>query len=107
MPRAASPAADAAMPEISAPEPAPDTQPEPPAETGFWRYVGWVQRLYMHIPVTVDHEDVIAHAGPPSADGHWEPHPGPATRQPDNAPAVEQPADPAPAERATTGTGEE
>jgi len=52
----------------------------------FWRYIGGVARTYMHIPVTVEHGDVVAHDGEPAADGHWESHPGPATREPDNAP---------------------
>jgi hypothetical protein len=55
-------------------------------KVSFWRYIGQVARIYMHIPVTVEHGDVIAHPGEPAADGHWEAHPGPVTREPDNAP---------------------
>jgi hypothetical protein len=81
---------------VAKPAPAGDTAPtaEQEPHPSFWRYIGHLMRVYMHIPVTVDHGDVIAHDGPPADDGHWEPHPGPATREPDNtfvpAPTVEE-----------------
>lgn len=64
-----------------------DEQPQVP-EVGRWRYVGGVERLYMHVPVTVQHGAVIEHAGTPADDGCWEPAEDDAevTHVPDNTP---------------------
>jgi hypothetical protein len=63
--------------------------PSPVDGAGFWQYTGDVERLYAAVPVTVRPGDVVAHPdGPPAADGLWKPHPGPATRAPDNAPQL-------------------
>ena len=75
-------------------------QPEP-SPLAFWRYIGAEQRVYPHVPVTVDAGDVIVHDGPPADDGRWEQHPGPLTREPDNTPK------PAPVERADHATAQE
>jgi hypothetical protein len=71
--------------------PAPEQLGDEPAATpetvvSFWRYTGDEQRVYTHVPVTVEQGDVIAWVGPPATDGRWEQHPGPATREPDNTP---------------------
>jgi hypothetical protein len=69
---------------VAAPEV--DQVDAPEQVVAFWRYTGEEQRVYTHVPVTVDRGDVIAHVGAPADDGRWEPHPGPITRQPDNTP---------------------
>lgn len=56
----------------------PDRRPEADSETqdqpkeGLWRYVGDVERVYVDVPVTVAHGDVLRYAGPPADDGCWE-----------------------------------
>jgi hypothetical protein len=77
-----------------------DEQGVPP-EVSCWRYVGDVERLYMHVPVTVQHGAVIEHAGIPADDGCWEEAEAGAevTHLPDNTlvntepEGAEQPAD--------------
>lgn len=81
-------------------EPAPTGEPVTPADeepaavepspVGFWCYTGAEQRVYAHIPVTVDNGDVIAWVGPPARDGRWVEDPGPATLDPDNTPTAEE-----------------
>jgi hypothetical protein len=63
-----------------------ETVEQPETVVSFWRYTGEEQRVYPHVPVTVDQGDVIAWVGVPAADGRWEQHPGPITRDPDNTP---------------------
>lgn len=92
MPRATGPAADTAAPETTPETPAAGTPANPAPPPDCWRYVGEVPRTYVDVPVTVAPGDVIAHDGPPAADGNWQPDPGPATRRRDNDP---QPNDPA------------
>jgi hypothetical protein len=84
-------AADAAMPETAPTEAVEeqstvDAPPEesPPPEWSNWRYVGDVDRIYTHVPVTVAHGDVIHHPGIPAADGNWEPTEDQPTKQRDN-----------------------
>lgn len=55
-------------------------------QAGRWRYVGDVERIYMSVPVTVQHGAVIEHAGTPAEDGNWEPTDDDVTHGPDNAP---------------------
>lgn len=42
-------------------------------QVGRWRYIGGVERVYPHVPVTVQDGAVIEHAGVPAEDGCWEP----------------------------------
>lgn len=42
-------------------------------QVGRWRYVGGVERVYPHVPVTVQDGAVLEHAGVPAEDGCWEP----------------------------------
>lgn len=91
MPRATGPAADTAAPKTptdtaAAVEAQTESTPAADPQPDHWRYVGEVTRTYVSVPVTVAPGDVIAHDGPPAADGCWQPDPGPATRRRDNEP---------------------
>jgi hypothetical protein len=55
-----------------------------------WRYVGGVERVYPHVPVTVQDGAVIEHVGRPAEDGCWEAAgETEVTHQPDNAPPAD------------------
>jgi len=93
MPRASTPAATAAIPETPAADAAaPDTTPQPmevvdlPAvpESNRWLFTGDGPLTYAHVPVTVQHGDVVEHLGAPAADGRWAPTEEPVTRHRDN-----------------------
>lgn len=49
-----------------------------------WRYTGPPERVYTHIPITVDPGAVIAWYEQPAGDGCWEPTDDPVTQLPDN-----------------------
>lgn len=60
------------------------------AEVSSWRYVGAVERVYPHVPVTVQQGAVIEHVGRPADDGCWEAAgESEVTHRPDNAPIDE------------------
>lgn len=58
-------------------------------EVTRWRYIGGVERVYPHVPVTVQDGAVIEHIGRPADDGCWEAAgESEVTHQPDNAPVA-------------------
>lgn len=75
----------------------PQQQDDQAPEVTRWRYVGGVERVYPHVPVTVQDGAVIEHDGPPADDGCWEAAgESEVTHRPDNqAPDVEPAAEPA------------
>lgn len=60
-------------------------------EVSRWRYIGGVDRVYPHVPVTVQEGAVIEHVGRPAEDGCWEAAgESEVTHRPDNAPVEEE-----------------
>lgn len=37
----------------------------------YWQYVGWSEKVYPHVPVTVNRHDVIEWHELPADDGEW------------------------------------
>lgn len=100
MPRAESPAADAATPETTSTA-APASVDAPQPDVPRWRYDSDDPLIYSHVPVTPKRGDVVAWPGnpvrqpdgtttvvpgPPAADRRWTPTTDPVTRWPDNHP---------------------
>ncbi len=98
MPRATSPAADAATPETTTPVPPAAVSP---TDVPRWRYDCDEPVIYANVPVTPLRGDVVAWPGnpvpgkdggitivpgPPADDGRWTPTTDPVTRWPDNHP---------------------
>jgi len=67
-------------------------------DTQYWQYVGWEERVYTNVPVTVNRHDVIIWPELPAADDCWRTcdplniENGDFTvKRPDNAPPIETP----------------
>jgi hypothetical protein len=62
-----------------------------PAGTRYWQYLGGVERVYPHVPVTIKHLEMIKLPEIPAEDGCWveaefdEQH-GLIVKAPDNTP---------------------
>lgn len=74
-----------------------------------WRYIGGVERVYPHVPVTVQQGAVIEHIGPPAEDCLWEDAgESEVTHRPDNeTEPIAWPADIAAAAAAADDGGEQ